>query len=90
MGLALDGASEFLAIADSGHHRIVFQDDIKAKAGFPAARGELGQENLSIGFANRGQPSPSPATLRFPAGLFYNGHELVAADTGNSRITSYR
>jgi DNA-binding beta-propeller fold protein YncE len=90
-GLAMDPAAARLAVADTGHHRVLLYDVLFAEPGEPrAAKWVLGQTGLSGGAENQGLETAGPQTLSGPRGLFDNGYELYAADQGNDRLLGYR
>jgi DNA-binding beta-propeller fold protein YncE len=88
--LAVDPTGTFLVVADAGHDRVLFFDELQGDV--PARRsadGVLGQTSLSV------QVDPlvagaGPATLKSPQGLHFNGYELRVADTGTGRLAIYR
>lgn len=90
-GLAMDAARSLLVVSDTGHHRIVFYADLDGAPGRrPSAVGVLGQATILGGAANRGAEEAGLDTLSGPRGIFWNGYDVVVADTGNDRVAFYR
>ena len=80
-----------LVIADTSNSRVLVYDRLFGSVHRNAeADIALGQRSLFEGLANAGGTTPSAATLAFPGGVFFNGYELFVADTGNSRLVTYR
>ncbi|HVR76355.1 MAG TPA: NHL repeat-containing protein [Planctomycetota bacterium] len=89
-GLAMDPDGEFLLVSDTANDRVVFFGDVTGED--PArreARGVLGQTNLFAGMDPR-LSGTTFATLENPRGIFFNGYELLAADSGQSRLAVFR
>jgi hypothetical protein len=90
-GLAMDFARSLLVVSDSGHHRIVFYENLAGALGEPPGTvGVLGQATLAGGAPNRGGEGAGPGTLSGPLGVFWNGYDVVVADAGNDRVAFYR
>lgn len=94
-GLAMDPSVHLLAVADTGHHRVVLFDRLSGDVEEETpdrnnAAFVLGQTSLSGGLPNQGKDAPGPGTLKGPRGLLFNGYELIVADQGNSRLIGYR
>ena len=88
-GLAISADGALLAVADSGHHRILLFEDVRGEPRGLGARTVLGQGSFFSGAPNRGGV-PTLATQNAPRGIFYNGYELYVADLGNNRLAVYR
>jgi sugar lactone lactonase YvrE len=89
--LAMDREGTFLAVSDTGHHRILLFRRYDGAPGSPdQARLVLGQSGFFGDRANRGAGAPGLSTLSGPRGIFFNGFELHVTDTGNTRVVSYR
>jgi hypothetical protein len=90
-GIGLAAAGVPLVVADTAHHRVVFYDDARGEtAGRRSLRVALGQADPYGGEPNRGSPEPGLGGLSSPRGLFWNGYDLIVADTGNGRVVLYR
>ena len=91
VGLAMDGAATLLVVADSLNHRVLIYENLDgALLKRPEASFVLGQRSLFEGGENQGGETPSFFSLLRPGGMFFNGYELFVADTGNSRLVTYR
>ncbi|MBI4606909.1 MAG: hypothetical protein HY721_33520, partial [Planctomycetes bacterium] len=89
-GLAMDPGGELLIVADTAHDRVVFFDSVLGdRPDLRSADGVLGQRTLSSAL-DPGLSGPTFATLEGPRGLFFNGYELLATDSGASRLALFR
>ena len=90
-GLAMDAQTSFLLVADTGNHRVLFYDSVTGADSLKRnADSVLGQTSLFSGGPNAGLEAPTLSTLDGPRGLFFNGYELLVADSGNSRVLVFR
>lgn len=75
-----------VAVADRDNHRVLLWDS------FPNSNGKLadqviGQQDFS---QNGASATPSARTVRFPAGVRFDGRNLLVVDQGNNRMLVWR
>ena len=88
----MDPAGTFLLACDSLHQCILIFEEI---SGDPfCARPNMdfvsGSHGVFDGDENRGDVSPSFGILSPPLGRFFSGFEAFVADSGNSRLATFR
>jgi sugar lactone lactonase YvrE len=80
--------SDFIAVADSGNHRVlIWNGTIQANG--QAASVVLGQSDFASTQSNAGLGAPTATTLSAPQGVSFDGTNLFVADTGNQRVLAW-
>lgn len=78
----------FLAVADTGNHRVLVWSTFPTESGQPADV-VLGQASMSEALPNRGGAVPDAGTMVFPAAVLGVGDALLVADSGNNRVLRF-
>ena len=92
---AVTSDGTLLAVADTGHNRVLLWKAFPAASG-AAADVVLGQGDLRLAAENddaqAGRPGPGPTarTLAQPGGVAFVGQDLVVSDTYNRRVLVFR
>ena len=81
----ITACGEGLAVADAWNHRVLLWHRLPRAHNVPADL-VLGQADFSLCEANRGASVPSSQSLFWPYGVFWDGHRLWVADSGNRRV----
>lgn len=80
-----------LMIADAGHNRVLIWNEVPLASGVPADL-VLGQTSMTTCEANdadadgESDETPSPSTMSYPTGVWFDGIRLFVADFGNTRV----
>lgn len=80
-----------LMVVDAGHNRVLVWNEVPTASGVPADL-VLGQRKLTSCEANdtdgdgEADEAPSPATMSYPTGVWFDGTRLFVTDYGNTRV----